>query len=82
MLVNIYANCAAFLHTLKNDQRGVTAIEYALVAVAVATIVAAALAGGAGNTPAGLEAALIEAFEKVANIIGNAGDTTPPTTGS
>ncbi len=70
MLTKIYAHGAAFLHTLKNDQRGVTAIEYALVAVAVATIVAAAI--GTGDN-AGLESALIEAFNKVAKIIAAAG---------
>ena len=45
MLTKLYANGAAFLHTLKKDQRGVTAIEYAVVAVAISTLVAALFSG-------------------------------------
>ncbi|EAS43288.1 Flp family type IVb pilin [Photobacterium profundum] len=38
---NLYANTMAFLYTYKNDERGVTAIEYGLIAVAMAVLLGA-----------------------------------------
>jgi len=37
----MYVNTTSFLATYKNDERGVTAIEYGLIGVAMATLLAA-----------------------------------------
>ena len=72
MLTKMYANCAAFLHSLKKDERGVTAIEYAIVGVAIAGIVATVFATGEGEAPGGaLQEALTDAFAAITNIITN-----------
>ena len=44
MITKAYANVSAFLATYKNDQRGVTAIEYGLIGVAMAAVVSVAFA--------------------------------------
>lgn len=43
----LYIEAVLFLHRLKNDEKGVTAIEYGLIAVAMAALLAFAL-GGSG----------------------------------
>ena len=58
-----YANCR--LGTFKNNQDGVTAIEYALIAVAMATLLAAVL----GNQDKGFLGALNDTFEAIAAAI-------------
>ncbi|PSW07390.1 Flp family type IVb pilin [Photobacterium lipolyticum] len=35
-MMKLYTNTMAFLYTYKNDERGVTAIEYGLIGVAMA----------------------------------------------
>ena len=45
MLTKLYVRGRLLLDDLKNDQRGVTAIEYALIAGAITLAVAAALTG-------------------------------------
>ena len=45
MFTKLYVQGQVFLHTLKNDERGVTAIEYAIVAVAIAALVATVFTG-------------------------------------
>lgn len=66
LLTKAYAHSAALVHTtfnaLKKDQRGVTAIEYALVAVAITGVVAAVFGSDATG---GLGAALKGAITKV-----------------
>ncbi|UGA54223.1 Flp family type IVb pilin [Vibrio sp. VB16] len=42
MFLSTYVKTKLFLEEFKNDERGVTAIEYSIVAVAVATVVAVA----------------------------------------
>lgn len=69
MLTTIYVNSAAFLHTLKKDQRGVTAIEYAVVAVAIAGLVATIFSANASQDQSTLAGALTDAFQKVAETI-------------
>lgn len=71
MLTKLYANGAAFLHTLKNDQRGVTAIEYAVVAVAIAGLVATIFSAAASDDQSTLAGALTNAFENIGEIIGS-----------
>ncbi|MCW8327413.1 Flp family type IVb pilin [Photobacterium sp. SDRW27] len=43
-MMKLYTNTMAFLYTFKKDERGVTAIEYGLIGVAMAMIVGAAFA--------------------------------------
>ncbi|GHA63678.1 Flp family type IVb pilin [Photobacterium aphoticum] len=45
MITKLYAKADAFLSSYKNDERGVTAIEYGLIAVAMAGLLAVALSG-------------------------------------
>ena len=66
MLTKMYCHCAALLCALKNDQRGVTAIEYAVVGVAIAGLVAVVFSGQGDGS---LGNALIEAFTKIAKVI-------------
>ncbi|EDL54216.1 MULTISPECIES: Flp family type IVb pilin [Vibrio] len=49
MLMTLYVKALSFLTTLKNDERGVTAIEYGLIAVAMAVLLSAVLVFGEGN---------------------------------
>lgn len=39
MLLNLYCKAAAAFMSFKNDQRGVTAIEYGLIAIAMAILI-------------------------------------------
>ncbi|WGS62745.1 Flp family type IVb pilin [Vibrio lentus] len=41
MLTNLYCKVSTFLTTFKNDERGVTAIEYGLIAAAMAGVLIA-----------------------------------------
>ncbi|MCG9661719.1 Flp/Fap pilin component [Vibrio mediterranei] len=43
MFTTLYVKAMSFLTTLKKDQRGVTAIEYGLIAVAMAVLLSAVL---------------------------------------
>ena len=56
MITKAYANVSAFLATYKNDQRGVTAIEYGLIGVAMVAVVSVAFASD-GSIVSGLTAA-------------------------
>ncbi|MBW8183280.1 Flp family type IVb pilin [Shewanella nanhaiensis] len=60
-----YCNTMAFLATYKKDERGVTAIEYGLIGVAMAVALTAAFASD-GN----LMTALNEAFAKITENLG------------
>ena len=73
MLTKMYCHCAALLYALKNDQRGVTAIEYAVVGVAIAGLVAVVFTGQGDGS---LGKALTDAFAKIAQIIASV-PTTP-----
>ena len=66
MITKLYVKTSLFLSQFKNDERGVTAIEYGLIAVAMAGLVAAALG------PTGFIGKLELAFDKVAEVLGNA----------
>ncbi|MDC5810019.1 Flp family type IVb pilin [Vibrio europaeus] len=45
MLTKLYVNAKLALENYKNDERGVTAIEYGLIAAGVAVVVGAAFLG-------------------------------------
>ena len=61
MITKLYAKADAFLTTYKNDERGVTAIEYGLIAVAMAGLLAVVLSSGDG----GFVGQLKLAFDKI-----------------
>jgi pilus assembly protein Flp/PilA len=44
MITKLYVKTSMFLSQFKNDERGVTAIEYGLIAVAMAVLVTTAVA--------------------------------------
>ena len=46
MFISTYVKAKLILEDFKKDQRGVTAIEYAIIGVAIATIVGAVFATG------------------------------------
>lgn len=68
MLTKLYVKGSILLDQLRKDERGVTAIEYAIVAVAIAGAVGVAFAGDASS---GLTKAINDAFLKVTEAIGN-----------
>lgn len=61
-LTALHVKSSLFLDRLINDQRGVTAIEYALVAVAIASVVGVAFSGEGTNS---LRGALQGAMERL-----------------
>ena len=67
MLTKAYVSASNFFHSFKNDERGVTAIEYGLIAVAMAVLVTTAVGDG------GFINELEDAFDKVATAISTAG---------
>ena len=68
MLTKLYVKTSVFLSQFKNDERGVTAIEYGLIAVAMAVLVTTAV--GADGFIGRLETA----FTSVADAIETAGN--------
>ncbi len=73
MFTSIYIKVQLALEKFAQDQRGVTAIEYAVIGVAVAAIVAAVF--GVDNSP--LKTALSNAVTTISGSITGAGTTTP-----
>ncbi|EKO3777522.1 Flp family type IVb pilin [Vibrio metschnikovii] len=62
MLTKLYVNTRLLLESFAKDQRGVTAIEYAIIGVAVSAIVLAVFQGtGEGS----LQGALTNAMTKI-----------------
>lgn len=64
-LTRCYVAAHVRFHEFGKDQRGVTAIEYALIGVAMATLLAFIL----GDQNSGFLGALKEAFDKIAEAI-------------
>lgn len=67
MITRLYVKTSLFLSQFKNDERGVTAIEYGLIAVAMAVVVTTAVSG------TGFIGKLEAAFLQVAGAFDNAG---------
>jgi len=67
MLTKMYVNTRLALESFAKDKRGVTAIEYAIIGVAISAIVLAVF-----NGDNGLESALKDAITKVTTNIGKA----------
>jgi len=57
MITKMYVNVDTFLATYKNDERGVTAIEYGLIGVAMATLLGTVFASGGSGLLGKLTAA-------------------------
>ena len=70
MMTELYVRATNFLSGLKQDNRGVTAIEYGLIAVAMAVLLAVVL----GST--GFVGSLETAFGTVSDNINTANGTT------
>ena len=67
MITKLYVKSAVALNEFKKDQRGVTAIEYAIIGVAISSIVLAVFNGS-------LRDALSGAVETITTNIGKAND--------
>jgi len=65
LMTRCYVAMQVKMHAFAKDRRGVTAIEYALIGVAMATLLAAVL----GNQDSGFLGALKETFDKIAAAI-------------
>jgi len=68
MITKMYVNVDTFLATYKNDERGVTAIEYGLIGVAMATLLGTVFASGAAD--GSLLGELKKAFTGITTAIG------------
>ncbi|MCG7497032.1 Flp family type IVb pilin [Vibrio sp. Of7-15] len=71
MITSLYVKAQLALEDFKNDQRGVTAIEYAIIGVAISAIVLAMF-----NSD--LKTALQGAMTKITTAIGSADKTAAP----
>jgi pilus assembly protein Flp/PilA len=69
MLTTLYVKAKLALEAFKNDERGVTAIEYAIIGVAISAIVLAVFKGGTGT---GLQGALESAMTKITAAVSSA----------
>ncbi|MDN2483734.1 Flp family type IVb pilin [Vibrio agarivorans] len=69
MLTKMFVNAQVALQNLKNDERGVTAIEYAIIGVAISAIV---LLVFNGEDDGGLKGALQGAMETITSNINSA----------
>ncbi|UPR53911.1 Flp family type IVb pilin [Vibrio cyclitrophicus] len=63
MLTNLYFKVCTYLTTFNNDERGVTAIEYGLIAAAMAAVLVTAMYSG------GLETSLEGIFDTISNTL-------------
>ncbi|WP_217511966.1 Flp family type IVb pilin [Vibrio metschnikovii] len=70
MLTKLYVNTRLLLESFAKDQRGVTAIEYAIIGVAVSAIVLAVFNGS--SEEGGLKGALEGAMNKITGHINDA----------
>ncbi|WP_217515820.1 Flp family type IVb pilin [Vibrio metschnikovii] len=70
MLTKFYVNTRLLLESFAKDQRGVTAIEYAIIGVAISAIVLAVFQGENG-----LQKALTGAMGKITTAIDGANTT-------
>ncbi|WP_321283200.1 Flp family type IVb pilin [uncultured Vibrio sp.] len=75
MITKLYVTASNYLHGLKNDERGVTAIEYGLIAIAMAVMLVAVFYGEKGDIIGQLEAGFIKISDglKTANGTGGTG---------
>ncbi|MDN3613938.1 Flp family type IVb pilin [Vibrio gallaecicus] len=72
MFTTLFVKTKVALENYKNDEQGVTAIEYGLIAAAVAGVIALSFSG----TNGGIAQALTDVFETIRVALGGA--VTPP----
>ncbi|KIP69414.1 MULTISPECIES: Flp family type IVb pilin [Vibrio] len=72
MITKLYVKTGLFLSQFKNDERGVTAIEYGLIGVAMAVLVSVAVGDN------GFIKELGNAFDTIADTIKTAGTKPTP----
>lgn len=70
MLTEMYVNTRLALESFAKDKRGVTAIEYAIIGVAISAIVLAVFNGSNGDE--GLKGALQGAMDKITTNVNDA----------
>jgi pilus assembly protein Flp/PilA len=78
MIAKLYVKAANFLTEFKNDERGVTAIEYGLIGVAMAVLLAAVF----NTTDGGILGNLEDAYDAIATSISSVYTAPPPGSGS
>jgi Flp/Fap pilin component. len=71
MLTEMYVNTRLALESFAKDKRGVTAIEYAIIGVAISAIVLAVFQGDGDD---GLQGALTNAISKITGNVNEAAD--------
>ena len=75
VLTKAYINVTEAARRFKQDQRGVTAIEYGLIAVAVAVLIVAVFYGDGDD---GFITKLQAQFESLTTTVGTAGEKLTP----
>ncbi|WP_084266935.1 Flp family type IVb pilin [Shewanella marina] len=71
-MIKLYSQAMAFLATYKNDERGVTAIEYGLIAVAMAAMLSAVFVYTGTDTGVSLVDRLAGLFSNIATDLAGA----------
>ncbi|MGF1712652.1 Flp family type IVb pilin [Vibrio kagoshimensis] len=66
MFTTLFVKTKVALENYKNDEQGVTAIEYGLIAAAIAGVVALAF----GNADSGIAGALSDVFNTIISSLG------------
>lgn len=65
MFLSTFVKTKLFLEEFKNDERGVTAIEYAIIAVAIAAIVGGMFASDSGAFKTALDGAVTKIADAI-----------------
>nr|WP_321274925.1 Flp family type IVb pilin [uncultured Vibrio sp.] len=68
MITKLYVTASNYLHGLKNDQRGVTAIEYGLIAIAMAAMLGVAFYSGNNSLVEVLETKFLAIASKLKSL--------------
>ncbi|MCL9774877.1 Flp family type IVb pilin [Vibrio methylphosphonaticus] len=68
MFTQLYVKASTLMTEFKNDERGVTAIEYGLIAVAMAAVLGVVFGGGVGGGDIGK--ALKAVFDSITTALG------------
>ncbi|MDR9826112.1 Flp family type IVb pilin [Vibrio sp. FNV 38] len=73
MITQLYVKATTFLTEFKNDERGVTAIEYGLIGVAMAVALTAIFFSDTGGLMANLKAAFGVISDNLKDIVADNG---------
>ncbi|MGF1771130.1 Flp family type IVb pilin [Vibrio wakamikoensis] len=77
MMTKLYVNAVTFFNEFKRDERGVTAIEYGLIGVAMATALGAILYTSGSTTDKTFIDQLLGAYSAIATAIGDVTTASP-----